>query len=201
MHRAHTFVAARVPSTVAAEEEGIWRRAIGRAQTFERAEETLRDRSNRDDYRTEPISGTTATFFGHSTAVTHRMEPAEWVYNVRSYWSEAVLFGLIQQSYLEFYAQELGRLGGDPLGEPVNTLFLDWVAFRNVLWWKRDCRTPPICRVGYWPRCTGSFGLSPCSRSWSVRLGRTSKHAAINWKTRSAGRYGDYTVTARRLRW
>jgi hypothetical protein len=136
MHRAHTFVAARVPSTVAAEEERIWRRAIGRAQSFERAELTLRDRSNRDDYRTEPISGTTATFFGHSTAVTHRMDPTEWVYNVRSYWSEAVLFGLIQQSYLEFYAQELGRLGGDPTGEAVDALFLDWVAFRNVLWWK-----------------------------------------------------------------
>jgi hypothetical protein len=136
MHRAHIFVAARLPPGVALADEPAWRRAIGRGHTLERAAAMLSEKEQRDDDRTERIGGATATFFGRSTALTHRLQADDWVYNVRSYWSEAVLFALIQQSYLETYAKDLGRMGGDPLSKRVEDLFRDWVAFRNVLWWR-----------------------------------------------------------------
>jgi hypothetical protein len=46
------------------------------------------------------------------------------------------LFALIQQTYLEIYAEELGRLGGEPVAQPVDELFVQWLAFRNILWWQ-----------------------------------------------------------------
>jgi hypothetical protein len=108
------------------------------------AREALVNKPNRDTARTSQIGAATVTFFGRSIAVTHRGEPIPWLYNVRSYWSEAALFALIQQTYLEIYAEQLGRLGGEPLAQPVDELFVEWLAFRNVLWWRELSYTTDV---------------------------------------------------------
>jgi hypothetical protein len=144
MHRVHIVVAARMPDVVVEADEAIFRRALGRGHRMIDAREALLDEPDRDAARTNQIGAATVTFFGRSTSVTHREEPEPWLYNVRSYWSEAALFALIQQTYLEIYAERLGRLGGEPLAQPVDELFGEWLAFRNVLWWRELSYTTDV---------------------------------------------------------
>jgi hypothetical protein len=136
LHRAHIFVVAQLPDGVTKAEEAMWRRALGRGHSVEVAGSMLEEKPGRDDRRTEQIAGATATFFGRSTVLAHRPGTQDWVYAVRSYWSETVLFALIQQSYLETYARQLGEMGREPLSKPIEALFRSWVAYRNVLWWR-----------------------------------------------------------------
>lgn len=144
MHRCHRFVAARLPDEVAPGQDAIWGRALGRGYSLAAAMEALGAAPSRDDQRTEPLGRATALFFGLSTVVTHRENSESWLYNVRSYWSEAVLFALIQQSYLETYAEALGHMGGEPFAASVEDLFTRWLAFRNVLWWSELSYTTDV---------------------------------------------------------
>jgi hypothetical protein len=61
MHRAHIFVAARLPADVSSDDEAIWRRAIGRGYTFDKAIEAMSENKDRDKRRTEQIGDATAT--------------------------------------------------------------------------------------------------------------------------------------------
>jgi len=144
IHRLHIVVAARLPDEIAEDDEAIFRRAVGRGSSMDDAREALLEKPERDAARTQQIGAATVTFFGRSISVTHREKPDPWLYNVRSYWSEATLFALIQQSYLEIYAEQLGRLGGEPLAQPVDELFVQWLAFRNVLWWRELSYTTDV---------------------------------------------------------
>lgn len=144
MHRSHRFISARLPDGVISSEDPIWGRALGRGYSLAKATEALDAAPNRDEYRSQPLGRATALFFGLSTVVTYREDSESWLYNVRSYWSEAVLFALVQQSYLETYAEELGRLGGEPFAASVEDLFTRWLAFRNVLWWSELSYTTDV---------------------------------------------------------
>jgi hypothetical protein len=144
MHRVHIVIAARLPDEVDEADEAVFRRALGRGHRMADAGEVLAEKPDRDAARTRPIGAATVTFFGRSISVTHREEPTPWLYNVRSYWSEAALFALIQQTYLEIYAEELGRLGGEPVAKQVDDLFVQWLAFRNVLWWQELSYTTDV---------------------------------------------------------
>jgi hypothetical protein len=142
--RAYLFAAARVPDDLTPDELPAWRRALGQGQTLKAAHAALAADPERDDRRNLRLGPTVATFFGRSAAHTHRGDPAASLRNMRSYWSEVVLFGLIQYAYIEEYAKSLSRLGGDPLGREINDLFVRWLAFRNTLWWHHPSFTTDI---------------------------------------------------------
>lgn len=144
MNTMHIVVAAQLPDEIVEADEAIFRRAVGRGQAMAQAREALVEKPDRDAARTRQIGAATVTFFGRSMCATHREEPLPWLYNVRSYWSEATLFALIQQAYLESYAEQLGRLGGEPLAQPVDELFVEWLSFRNVLWWRELSYTTDV---------------------------------------------------------
>ncbi|MFN8203592.1 MAG: hypothetical protein U0S48_13560 [Solirubrobacteraceae bacterium] len=138
MHRAHVFVLARVPSEVSLAEESIWRRAVGRGQSETRAEQALRADQGREHARTEAIGGARASFYELSSLVSYREDSSPgWMYTARSYWCECVLYGLLQQSFLETLAADLAQLGRRPMHDrAIDVLFERWVAFLNVLWWR-----------------------------------------------------------------
>jgi hypothetical protein len=116
----------------------------GAGTPWPRPGNALIEQPDRDAARTRQIGAATVTFFGLSMSATHRDEALRWLYNVRSYWSEATLFALIQQTYLEIYVEQLGRLGGKPLEQPIDELFVEWLAFRNVLWWRELSYTTDV---------------------------------------------------------
>jgi multisubunit Na+/H+ antiporter MnhG subunit len=57
--------------------------------------------------------------------------------NFRSYWSESLVFALLQHDRLEYLAGELAELGFDPSAESLDRLYDEWLAFRNVFWWSQ----------------------------------------------------------------
>ncbi len=57
--------------------------------------------------------------------------------NFRSYWSECLLFALLQHDQLEYLAGQLAELGFDPSAEALDHLYDEWLAFRNVFWWSQ----------------------------------------------------------------
>jgi hypothetical protein len=143
--RAYIFAAAQAGASVPDDELPAWRRALGQGQALSRDPAALERFTERDRKRTERFGPTAAgSFFGRSAALTFRQDPSGSLRNLRSYWSEAILFALIQHAYIEGYAQRLSRLGGEPLGEPVEDLFVQWLAFRNVLWWRSPSFTTPV---------------------------------------------------------
>lgn len=147
LHRAHTVAFSNLDSDVAGDDEGGWRRALGRGRTLEDAKRDLEELAERDELRTERIGATEATFFALATSITMRARSSgTWLFSVRSYWSEAVLFALFQQSYLESYAERLAGLGGQPLGDEIDELFDEWMAFRNTMWWRELSYTTDIPR-------------------------------------------------------
>jgi hypothetical protein len=56
--------------------------------------------------------------------------------NLRSYWSESLLAGLVQHDALEHFQARLADLD-DPLQPEVVALYGDWLSFRNRLWWSQ----------------------------------------------------------------
>jgi hypothetical protein len=143
--RAYLFAAAQVPADVADEDLPVWRRALGQGHGLDRAREAVTRSPERDERRTERFGRkTVATFFGRSAALTFQEDASGSLRNVRSYWSETVLYALIQHAYIEDYAQRLSELGGAPLSRDVDELFVEWLAFRNVLWWQHPSFTRDI---------------------------------------------------------
>ncbi len=139
--RAHVCAVARIPDEVADGDLSAWRRALGRGATLAQAKAALRDAPSRDDKRRTEVGQATVLVFALSTSVTHRAKPGDWLRNVRSYWVEALLFALVQHVYVENYAVRLATLGSDPLSEPIGKLYVDWLSFRNVFWWRRLAAT------------------------------------------------------------
>lgn len=142
--RAYLFAAAQVPADVADEDLAAWRRALGQGHPLDRAREAVARNPERDERRTERFGRSAATFFGRSAALTFREDTTGSLRNVRSYWSETVLFALIQHAYIEDYARRLSELGGSPLSRDVDELSIEWLAFRNVLWWQHPSFTTDI---------------------------------------------------------
>ena len=113
----------------------IWRRAVAQGDSLEEATAKLARDPNRDDARRVELRDATALIFGRAAVFTHAGDPRSYLFNVRSYWGEVLLFAQVQHSYLEAYADRLAELGADPLGTDVDHLFEDWLTFRNTLWW------------------------------------------------------------------
>jgi hypothetical protein len=144
--QAYAFVAARIPDDVSENDVAAWRRALGQGVDLARAKETLEREPAHDDHRMVRLGPTLATFFGRTAVHTYQEHPSAALRNVRSYWAETVLFALIQHAYIETYAIELARLGGEPLGPEIDDLFVRWLAFRNILWWQHPSFITPVPR-------------------------------------------------------
>ncbi len=60
--------------------------------------------------------------------------------NFRSYWTESLVFGLLQQSYIEQFQGCLAEIGALPhkeTGRRLAGLRDSWLSFRNLLWWSQ----------------------------------------------------------------
>lgn len=109
-----------------------WRRAVERgrpAHPHERAE----------PLRTSALGPLRAVVRGPSVAVfgQRAVVGGESARNLRSYWGESLLVGLVQHDALESFATRLAELGVDPSRGALDTLHEEWLAFRNVLWWSQ----------------------------------------------------------------
>jgi hypothetical protein len=63
------------------------------------------------------------------------------VRNLRSYWIDCLLVGLLQHDRLEDLQAELAQLGRAPGSNDLAELHRRWLAFRNVVWWSQLSRT------------------------------------------------------------
>lgn len=142
----YVFAAAGIPDEVPEDDVPAWRRALAQGEELARAREVLTRDPKHDEHRMMHMGPTLATFFGRTALHTYNEHPAGALRNVRSYWSETVLFALVQHAYIETYAAELARLGGRPLGPELDDLFVRWLAFRNTLWWQHPSFTTPVPR-------------------------------------------------------
>jgi len=119
------------------DDEDAWRRALAKR----RGSATVRTWGERDqereDRQTIRLAGATGLVLGNCTAFTLR-EPVSGVYarNLRSYWTESILFGVFQQECLEDFQARLAEIG-DPLKPDVEALHRDWLSFRNLIWWSQ----------------------------------------------------------------
>jgi len=144
--QAYAFVAAPIPDGVPQGDVAAWRRALAQGGGLAKAKATLKREPDHDDHRMVRFGSTLATFFGRTAVHTYDEDSSTALRNIRSYWAETVLFALIQHAYIETYAIELARLGGDPLRPEIDDLFVRWLAFRNVLWWQHPSFTTPVPR-------------------------------------------------------
>jgi hypothetical protein len=96
--RAYIFAAAQVPAEIEDDALAAWRRALGQGHERARAERAYARNPERDRQRTERFGDAEATFFGRSAALTFRDDPSASLRNIRSYWAETVLFGLLQHA-------------------------------------------------------------------------------------------------------
>jgi hypothetical protein len=136
-HRAWVGGIARTPDDVTPDDEAAWRRALalGNLALPWSRQAVARD-PEAAHRRTLYVAAQEAVIHGRGGAFTTRLKEVRGlVYNVRSYWLETVLFGIIRHDYVEAFAVELGELGGDPLSDAVDDLYLQWLRFRNTLAW------------------------------------------------------------------
>ena len=117
-----------------------WRRALARNSSAvikgiaaERADPEKAGRL------TLPVGPFTAVVLGRSTALSGpaRLLNGVTARNFRSYWSESLVFALLQHDQLERIAERLAALGVDPTSPSLDDLHDQWLAFRNVLWWSQ----------------------------------------------------------------
>lgn len=117
-----------------------WRRALARGSR--RAEDGVQA-EHRDPEKAAAqyasIGTVDTVVLGRATAFTAPEETFNGSYarSFRSYWSESLLFALLQHDHLEHLAGRLAELGPDPSTDSLDRLFDQWLAFRNVLWWSQ----------------------------------------------------------------
>lgn len=120
------------------ERERNWRRALARRRIEAgppRVGES--DESEREAQQTVHLAGATGLLLGRSAVFTLCTPiDGEYARNLRSYWAESIVLGLMQQNGLEGFQRRLAEIG-DPLSPAVQPLRRDWLRFRNLLWWSQ----------------------------------------------------------------
>jgi hypothetical protein len=119
------------------DELGDWRRALaGRRLTTKPPYQSERE-MQREERQTVRIAGTVGLVLGQSAAFTlPGSVTGSYARNLRSYWAESIVLGLMQQDCLEEFQRRLADMG-DPLNPSVERLNRDWLKFRNMLWWSQ----------------------------------------------------------------
>ena len=114
-----------------------WRRAL--AKRLPRADLDTPNGTDieREDRQTLRLAEAQALVLGEGAALTlERSIGTSYVRNLRSFWAESLLFGLLQQYSLEEFQRRLADFG-DPLNTGVEQLRRDLLRFRNILWWSQ----------------------------------------------------------------
>jgi hypothetical protein len=125
------------PSGNLAPDEKTWRRALAKRRGSAKVKVWSQQYQDKEDRQTVHYAGATGLVLGKCTAFTVT-GPIDGTYtrNLRSYWSESIVFGLLQQECLEDFQRRLAKIG-DPLKPEIEDLHRDWLSFRNSIWWSQ----------------------------------------------------------------
>lgn len=136
----YTVLMAQCPPDCRAdvEREADWRRALARRRLAAKpANPGDPGEAAREARQTIRLAGATGLFAGRCAAFTlPDAVDGEYARNLRSYWAESIVFGLMQRNSLEEFQRRLAAIG-DPLNPRVQPLRRDWLRFRNALWWSQ----------------------------------------------------------------
>jgi hypothetical protein len=118
-------------------DEQTWRRALAKRRGSAKVRAWSKQYQEKEDRQTVHYAGATGLVLGNCTAFTVD-GPIDGAYarNLRSYWSESLVFGLLQQECLEDFQHRLAEVG-DPLKPEIEDLHRDWLSFRNSVWWSQ----------------------------------------------------------------
>jgi hypothetical protein len=118
--------------------EREWRRALAkRLHEVKPSKEDDPEELNGERRQTYPIGPSTSLILGrHATLTLPTRINGKDARNLRSYWAESIIFGLLQQDGLEQFQNRLAAIE-DPFDPEVQTLRHNWLKFRNVLWWSQ----------------------------------------------------------------
>jgi hypothetical protein len=118
-------------------DEQAWRRALAKRRGSAKVKAWSQQYQDKEDRQTVHYAGATGLILGNCTAFTvaERID-GTYARNLRSYWSESIVFGLLQQECLEDFQRRLAEVG-DPLKPEVEELHRDWLSFRNLVWWSQ----------------------------------------------------------------
>ncbi len=134
----YTVLMARCPEDFSdPEDEEEWRRALAKRRGAAKLKAWGHRDSEKEDRQTVRLAGATGLILGNCTAFT-LTDPVNGVYarNLRSFWAESILYGLLQQECLEDFQGRLAEVG-DPLKPEIEDLHRDWLSFRNLIWWSQ----------------------------------------------------------------
>jgi hypothetical protein len=129
-------------------EEGEWRRALAKRwyEVKPPHEENL-DAAERERHQTDRVAATTSLLLGRNATFTLSEDiDGKYARNLRSYWAESIVFGLLQHDSLEEFQRRLAAIG-NPLDPEVQALRRSWLKFRNVLWWSQLAVSSAIPQV------------------------------------------------------
>jgi len=118
-------------------DEGAWRRALAKRRGTAKASAWDEDDQAKEEVQTIRLAGATGLILGNCTAFTMTENVnGGYARNLRSYWAESIVFGLLQQECLEDFQGRLAEVG-DPLKPEIEDLHRDWLSFRNLIWWSQ----------------------------------------------------------------
>jgi hypothetical protein len=124
-----------------------WRRALARGSRHAKDGERAEQRDPQKSAAQRASLGTVdAMVLGRGAAFTtpEQYFNGSYARSFRSYWSESLVFTLLQHERLEYFAARLAELGLDPSTESLDDLHMEWLAFRNVLWWSQIAMTTDV---------------------------------------------------------
>ena len=118
----------------------VWARALARARPPHHAVTAIQrdvDKARRLELPLGPhlitVLGRGAGIALHNAAVVEREATLRYT---RSYWAEAIAFGVLQLLALQRLAERMGALPADPAStRDLDDVHEDWLFFRQRLWW------------------------------------------------------------------
>jgi hypothetical protein len=124
-----------------------WRRALARGsrRTEDGVQAEQRDPQKAAAQRAS-LGAVEAVVLGRGAAFTapDGILDGSYARSFRSYWSESLVFALLQHDRLEHLAGQLAELGFDPSAESLDHLYDEWLAFRNMFWWSQLSTTTDV---------------------------------------------------------
>jgi len=119
------------------ERERDWRRALAKRWSEVKPPPDDPNEPESEGRQTTRVAGATSLLLRRTAVFTlSKNIDGKYARNLRSYWAESIVFGLLQQDSLEEFQRRLAAIG-NPLDPEVQTLRRDWLKFRNVLWWSQ----------------------------------------------------------------
>lgn len=119
------------------DEQARWRRAMASGYSRVMPDDGATLDPGKEVEQTAAAGKGPALVFGDCTVITQSGTlTKEDARNFRSYWSESLLVGLLQQESLERFQNRLAKLGS-PIKPEIEPLYDAWLDFRNRIWWSQ----------------------------------------------------------------